>query len=345
MGAEQSTAGGAETTPVTPSRVTASLPMDMRSPSAAMRADVAETRTALEDFLSTLGEMNDSKRQLEERFDKERRDRERILQEVKDVCDKRIATLEKLCEEYRTQAIDVKEAADNQIQELQDRLQSAQEAHEAELENIQAGLEDRYNSTLASTKRALEEELSIQASRHTAAASASAAKLDSLLSENRDLKEQLQTQSANLTAELAECRQEAVALHEQMGRKEKAYAEEVAALTKSIQEGNAEVSNLRDELSETSARLGDAQDGNHALAAEIKKLKEIFFREKERITPSKKKRKTVDTSQTTDASPDEDTNRVLTRSMITSEATASTEADDQHDTSAGEGDLPWFSSI
>jgi len=253
----------------------------------------------------------------------------------------------KSCEEYRKQAIDVKESADNQIRELQDKLQSAQEAHELELENVQANLEDRYNSTLASTKRALEEELSIQASRHTAAASASAAKLDSLLGENKDLKEQVQTQSANLTAELAECRQEAVALHEQMGRKEKAHAEEVAALTKSVQEGNTEVSNLRDELSKTSARLGDAEDGNHALAAEIKKLKEIFFREKERITPSKKKRKTIDTSQPTDAGPDEGSNGVLTRSMVApdSEATAHTEADNQHDTSAGEGDLPWFSNI
>merc|ERR1712226_443516 len=161
-------------------------------------------------------------------------------------------------------------------------------------------MDQRHASAMASVKRIFDEERSAQAERHKLAITSSAAKVETLAAENKKLSVMVQTQGTRLSAELAECRQEAVDLQSQLLRKEKSHAEEVAALEEKVQSSAMTVVDIGDQLQTATVRLREAKDGNEALAAEIRNLKKLFFRESARLTP-RKKRKTGEPPQETAA--------------------------------------------
>jgi len=277
--------------PTTPNISRSTVPGPPKSPSEEVSAELGEVRETLAEFLSDIGSLEFSRDTLQEMLNKDRAEQEHILSRVKGVCEKRISTLQKLCDEFRQQA----STANKEVGTLKMKMEAAHIAHVEEMKSAVAktteDLETKHTNILESTKDVMQSTISANAAHHKAEIDAARGKINTLEVELDRLRKKVDKQDTDMLTQLSQLRRENMQLQSELTNREEAEAQRLGSMGSGISQKDVEISNLRAALAKSEAGLAEATKGNEAAAREVRQFKLLLYKEINRITPSKSSKK------------------------------------------------------
>lgn len=266
-----------------------------RSPGETARDELTDVKHQLTEFLGTLGSLQFDQETVEELLAKERGEQAVMIKQIKDVCDKRINTLQKLCDEFHRQADEAEKAAMDQKTEMEKKMSAAHKAHKAELQRVRDEHERVLVQLRIDEKRSMTDALAAKQAIHDNEIRVSTDRIQKLTKEVQDLR--ADNRSTALAAEVAELRKENVALQAQLADEATKNADKLKSLSDTLEEKSSELLRSVEEVSSLSRRLSESESFNGTMSSEVRQLKAILDREMGRITPSKK-RKTAEPVKT-----------------------------------------------
>jgi len=309
--------------PATPRTTGSASRVAPASPSEETREELCDVRSDTAELLASIGSLEFSRAEMEDLLSRERAEQSTILYEVKDVCEKRINTLQQLCEEFRSQASETKSTSEKEIRIMQKKMNAAHMMHTEQLAKAKAAANDRLTLEVNSTKKRLQDTISSLEQRYSAEVQSLKERNAKLTSENTKLRTQTDSQHAELNRQLLAARQENVKLCSEIVSSEQKFNSRMEMVSSQLSETTSELSSVQDLLTRTQLRLAESEAGNDLLRREVKIFRALIDKEAARITPSKK-RKIVTTSSTpADQGMDNDPSTSMTTRTTTTKTSSS----------------------